>query len=203
MSAWILRDDPGAHHRCQWLRITSGATRVFERLEPRLDLGTLIGKEAILERRQIDGRRWPRLARNVRGGCMRLIGALARCAEHRPVHVETNAALDPAEDRCAGADLDVVGMRAKAEDGKRARLMPASPRSFTRPSSSTLSEPFAETPMSSRQGIVPCSTMSSSTCLSFSVSIGRQKPSCLKARSWSASISRRKGASTSSSPSRI
>ena len=33
--------------------------------------------------------------------------------------VEANAALDPAEDRCAGADLDVVGMRAEAEDGKR------------------------------------------------------------------------------------
>src|SRR3954451_5591258 len=34
-----------------------------------------------------------------------------------------------------------------------------------------------------RQGIRPCSTRSSSTSLSFNVSIGRQKPSCLKARS--------------------
>ena len=54
----------------------------------------------------------------------------------------------------------------------------------------------------SRQGIVPLSTRSSRLCLSFSVSIGRQKPSCLMAMSWSASISRRNGASTSSSPSR-
>src|SRR5262245_9665676 len=61
----------------------------------------------------------------------------------------------------------------------------------------------AGTVSESRQGMRPCSTMSSSTSLSFNVSIGRQKPSCLKARSCSASISRRKGSSTSSSPSRI
>jgi hypothetical protein len=35
----------------------------------------------------------------------------------------------------------------------------------------------------SRQGILPCSTMSSSTSLSFKVSIGRQKPSCFNASS--------------------
>ncbi len=34
-----------------------------------------------------------------------------------------------------------------------------------------------------RQGMRPCSTMSSSTSLSLKVSIGRQKPSCLKASS--------------------
>ena len=40
-----------------------------------------------------------------------------------------------------------------------------------------------ETAPPSRHGMMPCSTRSSSTSLSFSVSIGRQKPSCLNARS--------------------
>jgi hypothetical protein len=35
------------------------------------------------------------------------------------MHVEANAALDPAVDRRGGANLDIVGMRAEAKDGKR------------------------------------------------------------------------------------
>ena len=52
------------------------------------------------------------------GGCTRLVGAWTAGAQHRPVHVQTHAASDPAEDRCAGADFDVVRMSANAKNGQ-------------------------------------------------------------------------------------
>jgi hypothetical protein len=95
-----------------------GSNTRLELLEPALELGTLIGKEAVLERRQIDCRA-SGVREKVHGGCICLIRTLTRRTEHGPMHVEANAALDPAEDRRCGANLDIVGMRAEAEDGKR------------------------------------------------------------------------------------
>ena len=60
----------------------------LERLEPSLELGTLVGKEAILERGQID-RRARRVGENVRGGCARLVArwpvalSTAQCTSRR------------------------------------------------------------------------------------------------------------------------
>ena len=57
-------------------------------------------------------------AKKCLGGCTCLVGAWTVGAKHRPVHVQAHAAIDPAEDGCAGADFDVVRMSADAKNGQ-------------------------------------------------------------------------------------
>src|SRR6185503_1428686 len=88
-----------------------------QRFKPVLDVSTLVGEEPVLELRQIDNGPG-RVCQELLGGCARLVGAGADGTEHRPVHVQADAAIDPAEDRGAGADFYVVGMSTDAEHGK-------------------------------------------------------------------------------------
>src|SRR5882757_8523637 len=172
----------------------------FQRLEPCFDVGSLVGEESVLELRQLDDR--PRSICKVSfGGCTRLVGTPTTSAQHGPVNVQTHAAPDPAEDRCAGADFNVVRMSANAKNGQA--LARTCKFNELHPIFLSASAGVARAAGLTSQGIVPFSTRSSSICLSFNVSIGRQKPSCRKAMSWSASIKRLKGVSTSSSPSRM
>src|SRR5262245_26239206 len=171
----------------------------LERLEPRLDLGTLVREIAILEPGKVY-RRAGGAGQKGRSRRVRLLSPLAGGAEHCPADVKEHTALDPSQNRCAGADLYVIGVSTDAEN--RQPLPRGSKAENSHPALLlTLAEPAEATP-SGHHGMMPRSTRSSSTSLSLSVSIGRQKPSCRNAKSWSASISRWNGASTSSSPSR-
>src|ERR1700722_17034347 len=174
-----------------------GRRAPFQPLEPGFDVGSLVREEAVLELCQLDDRPF-RIGEKCLGGCTRLVGTWAVGAEHYPVDVQAHAAINPAEDGCAGADFDVIRM---STDTKNGQALTRTCKS-NEPHPIFLSAPAEVAPefQLRSQGIVPFSTRSSSTCLSFSVSIGRQKPSCRNAMSWSASINRWNGASTSSSP---
>src|SRR5271154_4717647 len=108
------------------------------------------------------------------------------------MHVEAESALLHAQKRPPGSDLNVVRMRAKAED----RQPISRRRELQRFHGAALLSIFG----CCRQGVWPRSTISSRICLSLSVSIARQKPSYLYAINFSALISRLNDSSTSSSP---
>src|SRR5262249_9815082 len=135
-------------------------------------------EEAVLELRQFD-RRPRRVGKKRFGRRTRFPGTLTGSAEHGPVRVQTHAAPDPAEDGRAGADFDIVGMSANAKNGKTFTWL----RKLNQLHPTFLSGSVARGAGLRSHGIVPFSTRSSSTCLSFSVSIGRQKPSCRNAMS--------------------
>src|SRR5262245_57630976 len=155
-----------------------GGHTLLQRLEPSLELGTVIRKKTIPEGRDIYSCA-DRVGEKRLGRCMRFLAAPTRGAEHGPVHLEAHAALNPAQDGRAGANLDVVRVGAETEHRKllARSCQPQEPH----PTLLTLSKPVGTGLR--RHGIVPFSTRSSRTCLSLRVSMGRQKPSCLKARS--------------------
>ena len=92
------------------------STRPLQLLEPVLDLVALHGKEAVAELGELD-----LAVRCALRGSRRPSSAppSARAAGALSTHQCTSSSTprcDPAEDRAAGADLDVVGMRAEAQD---------------------------------------------------------------------------------------
>ena len=105
VAAPMAEDDVGAGFRLQLLK-------------PRLDLSSLIREEPVLEGAQID-RRSLGVGEKLRRRLTRLLGSDTRCAEHGPVDVQLNAALNPAADRSSGPDFDVVGVGADAENLQR------------------------------------------------------------------------------------
>ena len=85
-------------------------------------------------------------------------------------HVEPHAGCLPLQDGAAGADLDVVGVRAQAQHGQALAGL-GQPQALHSAASTGLLDSFG------CQGMSPRSTMSSSICLSLSVSMARKKPS--------------------------
>ena len=146
----------------------------LEAFHPGLQLPAVVGKEAVPEPLQLDlhtlGSGRERL-----GGGLRLGGALAGGAQDAPVDIQADASIDPAEDGGAGADLDIVGVCAETEHGEpfAGSGEPQSVHAACPPSG------VLPRPAPRRQGVLPCSIRSSSVCRSRSVSIERQKLSCL------------------------
>ena len=75
------------------------------------------------------------------------VGAWTVCTEHRPVHVQADAAINPAENGCTSADVDVIRMRAGAKD-RKAVARTCKFKSFIQPSPGTPN-------LLRSQGIVP------------------------------------------------
>jgi hypothetical protein len=176
-----------------------GRCTLAQRLEPSLDLVALVGEETVLERRQIDDSSG-RICQKLPGRRVRLVGARADGAEHRSVRIQTDASVDPAQNRRARSNLDVVRM---STDAKHERRSPggASPRYFIQSSSPDHSRPPRRPYQAPRHRAFVDEVLED--LLVLQRVHGRQKPSCLNAISWSASINRWKGASTNSSPSRM
>ena len=91
-----------------------GRCTLARRLEPSLDLVALVGEETVLERRQIDDSSG-RICQKLPGRRVRLVGARADGAEHRSVRIQTDASVDPAQNRRARSNLDVVRMSTDAK----------------------------------------------------------------------------------------
>jgi hypothetical protein len=144
-----------------------GRCTLAQRLEPSLDLVALVGEETVLERRQIDDSSG-RICQKLPGRRVRLVGARADGAEHRSVRIQTDASVDPAQSsrplqsRCRPNEH-----RCKALKGAR-RVVQAQGTSSNLPLRIVQDRPGGHI---KRQGIVPLSTRSSRTCLSFSVSM--------------------------------
>lgn len=83
--------------------------------------------------------------------------------------VKANALVEPTQQRTARADFDIIGVRAQAQHRK---LIPGSgdPKSLHALTAAGGMD-------SGCHGVSPRSIISSSTCLSRSVSIARQNPS--------------------------
>ena len=145
-------------------------------IEPGLDRLALIGEEAVLEARELDpaarGAGEERARR-----ALGLGGARPGRAQHAPVDLEPHPRGEPAEEGAAGADLDVVRMRAKTQDRERG-ARPGQLERDHRPASDRV-RPRLPAASPTRHGILPVSTICSSTWRSFRLSMARQKPSCL------------------------
>ena len=94
-----------------------GLDATLETFKPGLDLRAVGGKEAVAEFVHLDARAIDPLEEIGRGGA-RLPFAGAGGREHAPRHVQIDACRLPLQDGTPGADLDVVGMRAQAQDGE-------------------------------------------------------------------------------------
>src|SRR5690606_30221720 len=144
-------------------------------LEPGLYLTALVGEEAVLEPAELDPAARRAGKERVGRGCG-FLGARADRTQHAPVHLEPESRCDPLEDGAAGADLDVVGMRTETQHRQpRVRLREAQCSHIE-----AMDKALAcLAPSLARQGIRPCSIISSSTWRSLRLSMQRQKPSCL------------------------
>ena len=91
-----------------------GRCTLAQRLEPSLDLVALVGEGTVLERRQIDDNSG-RICQKLLGRRVRLVGARADGAELRSVRIQTDASVDPAQNRRARSNLDVVRMSTDAK----------------------------------------------------------------------------------------
>ena len=101
----------------------------------------------------------------------------ARSAQYAPAHVEEYPRGLPMQQSSARADFDVVCMGAEAQNRKGL----TGPDQRKRSHGPAIANVRGEVPLAAeaRHGVAPCSTMSSRIWRSFSVSMARQKPSCL------------------------
>ena len=88
--------------------------------------------------------------------------------QHAPQHVEPDARRLPLQESGAGADLDVVGVRAQTQDGQALAGLGQPQALHSAASTARL--------IFGCQGMSPRSTMSSRICLSLRVSMARKKP---------------------------
>ena len=147
----------------------------FDRLEFVLELSALIGEVAVAKAAQIDLRA-RRTAQKPIGRLRCFILARSDGAEDHPTNIECDAPLDPIEDRAAATYLDIVRVRAQAENAQR--RIPGGEIQAFHVQTTTVARFMLKSP-ALRHGISPCSTRSSRICRSLSVSIERQKLLCL------------------------
>lgn len=139
-------------------------------LEPALEFIALLGKEAVPKSHCFD-LSTSRFRQKVIGRRPRLPLTLTCSAKNAPMHIKANTTRQQTQERRSGADLDVIRVRTKAENGQtlsRRRELKSFHEAATARTSGVI-----------LQGISPRSIISSRTCRSLSVSIARQKPSYL------------------------
>src|SRR3954451_22104966 len=147
----------------------------LEVLEKVLDRAAVVWKEAVAELADDDVPAGGPVEERL-GAAVNLLGARVPRAEHHPPHLDRRKRLDQMEDRSAATDLDVVGVATHGEDtvGRRRLAERQLQHGHDDPSASR-GTPFLSAHTS--QGGCPVAASVSSLCLSFSVSIGSQKPS--------------------------
>jgi hypothetical protein len=134
-----------------------------ETVEPLLDLGRDVREVAAPKRLDLYACTGAARKEGVRRDA-RLRSAFLVRAEDDPVHVQGRIRLEQPQQRPAAADLDVVAVRPDAQDA-------------VDPTEGKDDHAVRDGSAQTRQGPLPASSIPSSCCLSFSVSMGAQKPS--------------------------